>query len=419
MATFDPKILEYLRQTGKLPDPTPGTGAEVSSQDLSPPSTDVDLQGLIAAQNADADRRRLMALGAAGERAAAAIGHRTPDLQPFQPVNQEVKNFVLRNELKRKAEEGEMKARAAASEMALKQSREESERALREARVADLQLKPELAEKRFMSEAEKLKSLNDYRAQQVALGKERNQIARSRPVGGGAMSGGGSSFMENYVEGVRKGLLEPPKGRLTGNMLVAQSMLADSGFNVAKANMQWTAEKKFLQSLNAPQPTRLRQATHMVQKSLGEIERLYDDWEKIGLASRFPTLNRKAIQAAIETGGEVGAAAQRLDTMISDIILEQATVLMGGAVPTNEAIKKAEHNLDIAWGGKSFRSGLEAMLFNTNVRLSVMDEAMSNVGGGNREANPYAVISPNAGGPEEKKATHRFNPKTGKIEAIQ
>lgn len=403
MAT-DPAVLEYLQRAGLLPMPEA--------------SPEPDIQGLIAAQNADAETRRNAALGRSGEMAAAAVGRRAPQLSPFEDKQQAVKDFVTREQIVRKAAEENLakKKLAQQSEMdkakfdlATRQAGGLEE--YRKAQIASLAGRPEL-------EREKLAANEAYRQKQLELAKERNQIARisaMKPSGGsaGAVQ---TDDIQAYVDGVQSGILPPPSGRLTGNLLKANAELSRRGFDTSKALMQWKAQDRLVSSLNSGTQVRLGQATRMVRDSLDKVEELYNAWEQKGMASQFPKLNKMDLAAAVAMGGERGAVAQPLLTLINDLILEQATVLMGGGVPTDKAMNRAEENLQAQWGSKTFKEALKLLKFNTNTRLSVLSGSQTNMGSGIDEVNPYAKTTVPGATPQAK---YRYNPETDELEPTE
>lgn len=378
MATIDPKILEYLQQTGKLPPDALSSSAVTPDSEV--PSPDIELTGLIAAQNQDADRRRLMALGAAGERASAAIGGRTPNLQPFQPANQAVKDYVLRNQVTRQAEEGRRdRAKAASAALAdkakmdLSLGREESQKALREARIADLQQKPELAGQRLSAAADKQKALEEFRAGQLKLGAERNQIARSRPRGVGSGGGSENDMYDKIAEEIEAGRQPPPTGtRVTKHVLNLRAAFARRGFDLTQAQIDWRAMIRHYNSLNGPTQLKLRQAVTFVKMHAPVVADLFQKWKETGLVSGFRDFNRASLAAAKKMPGETGAIAQNLEAQINDLVSELATAYKGGNASTDETLKLAKENLESDWNEETFVMAIKLMQRNMGIRLNAI-----------------------------------------------
>jgi hypothetical protein len=276
------------------------------------------------------------------------------------------------------------------------------------------------------------REMASYRNAQLRLNQQRLDIARQRAqaeskrYGLGGDNAGEDTDVKMKARAIMEGRQPPDMKGLYRMALPVAAELERHGFDLAKAQMQWDAQKRLVSSLNGPQQTRLSQATRMVEHSINKVEELYKRWEKAGIASQFPTINRADLAVAMSAGGERGAAATALNTLINDLILEQATVLMGGNAPTDQAIKHAEANLNASWGGRTFRDALDLVKYNTNIRMTVMRESTPNIGPGYEgQENPYSRVpaeipegTPGTGMIPEKNATHRFNPATGKIEAI-
>lgn len=402
----DPAILEYLQREGYMPAPASvpegGDRITLESPSAAPTNPDqVDIAGLIAAQNADEQTRRNQAIGRAGEMAAAVVGGRSPQLEAFDPKDQAVKDFVLRDQLKRRATEGRLakEKAAAAAEMAKKKFELEVKKAggleeYRKAQIADLTAKPSReAEKRALEE-KRQEAIDLYRKSQLDISRSRLGMEGQRIALEKSRSGVGGEPDENSpvalkARAIIEGRQPPDLKGLYKMALPVSAELERQGFDLSEANLQWEGQKRLVSSLNGPQQTRLGQATRMVKESLGKVDELYKNWQREGIASRFPTLNEKDIEIAIAGGGKRGAAAQALQTLINDLVLEQATVLMGGNAPTEQAMVHARENIQAQWGSAAFGEALKLMRFNTNARLKAMQETRTNLGGGTQKPNRY------------------------------
>jgi hypothetical protein len=410
MANVDPRIVEYLRERG-----------------LESPAVAFDLEGLRRAQEEEAQVRHMQDVGRAGEMASAAVRGRAPDYSAFR-VPTAVKDFLERQGLL-KAAAAEQSTKAATELAAQKAQVEER---LRGAQIKELESRPEreaaklertlakeetdraLRERSVASQEEARKEAARMQAARLGLEQQRLGLEQARlGVGGGKGTGGEESSSHLVAKAIAEGRQPPDLKGLYRMALPVKADLERMGFNLSKAQIQWDAQKRLVSSLNGPQQTRLGQATRMVQHSLDKVEELYKNWQREGIASEFPTLNKADLAVAIQQGGKRGAAAQALTTLINDLILEQATVLMGGNAPTEQAMHHAEENLQAQWGGTTFEEALRLVKFNANMRSSIMKETTPNIGSGSTEPNPYTKKEST-----EKKATHRFNPETGRIEVI-
>lgn len=376
MDNVDPRVIEYLKQRG-----------------IDSPATALDLEGLRRAQEEEAQIRHMQDVGRAGEMAAAAISRRAPDYSHFQ-VPTAVKDFLARQGLLKEASAEQDKKAAAA----LAASRAGTEEDLKRAQIEELKGRPELQASKLKQAMEKeaadralrersISSQEQYRkmatgmqAARLGLEKERLKLEQARLGAGGAGKEGEENAVTLKARAIMEGRQPPEMKGLYRMALPVSAELERHGFDLAKANLAWEGQKRLISSLNGPQQVRLGQATRMVDESLIKVEDLYKKWERQGIASEFPTLNRADLAIAIKQGGERGAAAQALTTLINDLILEQATVLMGGNAPTEQAMKHAEENLQAQWGGKTFHEALGLVKFNTNARMKILTESKPNLG---------------------------------------
>lgn len=168
-------------------------------------------------------------------------------------------------------------------------------------------------------------------------------------VGGSGGLGGGNAASADDIKSVGDAMIngtQPPVTQgLYKNTLPVKAYLAQQGFDLTKANQDWTATSRLLATMNGTQQTRLRQAVGTVQQSLQMISDLNDKWQ----AGKYPPLNSLRGDAA--KLGALGPQAQSIYTQmaaqIADVTGELGTVLMGGNSPTDHAMELAAKNLDI------------------------------------------------------------------------
>jgi hypothetical protein len=218
-----------------------------------------------------------------------------------------------------------------------------------------------------------------------------------RPAGGG---GGHGAFLpaedtKAIAEAIARGELPPNLTPFRSNASAIAAELARKGTNVAEQQLNFGAEQKAISSLNSAQQVRLRQTMDTLDHSLGKLEEVYGRWQKLGPASGFRKFNRAALVAAQQVGGETGATAQELTTLINDLTAEVANVYMGGNSPTDHALKLAGENLKADWNDETFAKLLKLMKTQLGFRRQAMEGIRA---AGTRGENQYAPpATPGAG----------------------
>lgn len=147
-----------------------------------------------------------------------------------------------------------------------------------------------------------------------------------------------------------------------------RSYLADKGYDFTAANLDWIAQKKYMQTLNGPQQTRLRQATQFAYDSLDVVERLAKQWD----AGPYPILNKANMLLAKQGayGQEAAKIATQLETQIADLTSELGTVYKGGNSSTDESLKLAATNLNGNWSRDVLEGNIELTRNNLKIRLN-------------------------------------------------
>lgn len=144
--------------------------------------------------------------------------------------------------------------------------------------------------------------------------------------------------------------------------------LAKKGYDLTRAQQDWTATQKYLATLNGTQQTRLRQATEFLSVTLDNVKDLADQWDGSG----FPPLNRAALVVAMNdpTNPKRQSLATRLNTAIADITSEIGVVYMGGNSPTDHGLELAGENLKADWSRQTFDDAVAQLKKNLGYRLN-------------------------------------------------
>ena len=243
------------------------------------------------------------------------------------------------------------------------------------------------------------------RTKELAQGDTRIALERQRLAQGPATGPNASqdqSDVKETVQGMKDGTIPPQLPSRASREYTALTAEAHrQGFDLAKANQDWTATQRYLGTLNGQQQTRLRQAVSFTRESVPTIRALVNQWD----AGRFPVLNSANLKLAMNGayGQQAASVATRLNAQIADLTSELGTVYKGGNSSTDESLKLAAENLKSDWSKKVALDALDQIDRN----LTIRENSMRNVGVAGISDNQYA---PKPAG------TKRFNPATGKIE---
>jgi hypothetical protein len=142
--------------------------------------------------------------------------------------------------------------------------------------------------------------------------------------------------------------------------------LAEKDFDLKQATLDWKAEIKYIQTLNGPQQTRIRQNIAFAYTTLDKIEELNKKWER----SEFPPLN-KAILGTAKSGAlgkEARDIATQLETQIADLTGDLGQIYMGGNSPTDHSLELAAKNLNGEWAEGQLEGNIELVRYNLGLR---------------------------------------------------
>jgi len=225
-----------------------------------------------------------------------------------------------------------------------------------------------------------------------ARGLDEEQIGRLNQLGL-------SPAQQELVSAIMRGESPPipPNNPRTKEIQSVLAGLAALGYDNTRAVQDWTSMQKRLQSMNSAQQVRLFQAVSAMEGSVQQARNLYAEWEATGLATRFPVLNRAALQASQNLPGEAGVVARTLNSHIEDMAAELATIYRGGNSPTDAAFASAQKSLSSNWTPEQFFKNIELIEQNLAIRKSTMASAAQVPG--NMYAPPVngqpAITNPN------------------------
>lgn len=145
-----------------------------------------------------------------------------------------------------------------------------------------------------------------------------------------------------------------------------RAYLSTKGYDLSHASEDWTATQKYLATLNGPQQIRLRQAVSFAAESLTLVDQLNAQWTR----SNFPALNKAQLAAA--KSGALGPEAQKiatqLDSQISDLVSELATVYKGGNSSTDDSLALAAKQLSADWSAAQLTAAVQLVRKNLSIR---------------------------------------------------
>ena len=205
---------------------------------------------------------------------------------------------------------------------------------------------------------------------------------------------------KDILEGMQRGDIPPNlsgygMGQLRGELLAEA---ARQKVPLAQMELDWLATSQFYRTLNGAQQTRLRQATEFSTESLNLLSNpdtkqqgadLIGQLRRFIPRSKFPILNKAALTAAKQGvfGDAAASAARQVDSQITDLQSELATVYQGGNSPTDQKIGRAKQILDSDWSENTLRDAVDLSRTNLGLRLN----SIRNVGvGGPTGGGMYA-----------------------------
>lgn len=161
--------------------------------------------------------------------------------------------------------------------------------------------------------------------------------------------------------------------------------LKRQGFDLTKAQQDWTATQKYLATLNGAQQTRLRQAVSFTKDGLDQLEDIYNQWQKVGSTSNWKVFNRGSLATAKQLPGAAGDLANRLEARLADVNSELGTVYKGGNSSTDESLKLAAKNLSGDWNEQTFKDALKDI----RESLKYRENSMKLIPAGTSSGNAY------------------------------
>jgi hypothetical protein len=231
---------------------------------------------------------------------------------------------------------------------------------------------------------------------------------------------------DDIADAIKSGDQPPVLTGLYGVSPLVRSKLAEDGFDLSKAQIQWDAAKKQVTSLNGPQQVRFVGLANSVVNTIDEVNDLAQQMQNGGI----PLFNKAKLTAYIQAEGnsENGQLATRYLTAVNTLKEEFANLANGGYAPTEPAWKLADQQINGDYGVKQLGAALTEAQRLIKYRLNAIP-GMSSVGPG--AANPYfpgGGQAPNAsaagqgqpqGGGAHPPGNYNYDPATGNLEPVK
>jgi type II secretory pathway pseudopilin PulG len=236
---------------------------------------------------------------------------------------------------------------------------------------------------------------------------------------------------DDIADAIKSGDQPPVLTGLYGVSPLVRSALSKDGFDLSKAQLEWDAAKKQVQSLNGPQQTRFVGLANSVVNTIDEVKDLSEQMQNSGV----PLLNKAKMAAYINAEGnsDNGQLATRYMTAVNTLKEEFAGLAQGGYAPTESAWKLADQQINGNYGVKQLGASLTEVQRLIKYRLNAIP-GMSSVGPG--AANPYmpgsgqaapqgaSASSPpsigrSGGGGAHPPGNYNYDPATGNLEPVK
>jgi hypothetical protein len=224
-----------------------------------------------------------------------------------------------------------------------------------------------------------------------------SRMRKIQPASASMMTGSVDDVKE-AVAGMKDGSLPPQiPGRASKDYTAIMAEAHRQGYELAKANQDWTATQKHISTMNGSQQLRLNQAINSLPDMLDSVDALASQWK----GGSFPILNKANL--ALAKGGaygkEVASVANQLDSQIADVTSDLGVVYMGGNSPTDHALGLAGKSLNGEWDEKVLHDMVKLAKKNVGIRQN----SVKNTGVAGASAdNPYAPQRPVSSGVQQE-----------------
>jgi hypothetical protein len=186
----------------------------------------------------------------------------------------------------------------------------------------------------------------------------------SAPVKGAPDPG----VVSSVANAIKSGHQPPNLSGLYGMSGPVRAALEENGFDLAKAQLEYSAAQKQIASLNGPQMVKFVGLAHSVNSTIDEVRELSKQMDNSGI----PMLNHGRLVAYTQGAGNTpgGQLATRYLTAVNTLKEEFANLAQGGYAPTEAVWKLANDQINGDYGVKQMGSSLDEVQRLINYRVN-------------------------------------------------
>jgi len=175
------------------------------------------------------------------------------------------------------------------------------------------------------------------------------------------------AIAEHTSHAIQKGEQPPTLTGLYGQSGAVRSKLDESGFDLAKAQIEWKRAEKQVATLNGPQMTRVVGLAGSVNSTIDEVRELSKQMNNSGI----PKLNaaKLALYMQGEGNSENGKLAARYIGAVNTLKEEFANLANGGYAPTEPAWELANKQINGDYGVGQLGASLDEVQRLINYRV--------------------------------------------------
>jgi hypothetical protein len=228
---------------------------------------------------------------------------------------------------------------------------------------------------------------------------------------------GSPEMIDKIAEGISSGQQPPSLSGLYSNSGPVRAALQDRGFDLSKAQIEWTRAQKQIASLNGPQMTRFVGLANSVDRTIDEVRQLSEEMGNWGI----PSLNKMSINGVMQTAGNTakGQLAARYIGAVNTLKEEFANLAQGGYAPTEAVWELANKQIDGNYGVKQMGASLDEIQRLIRYRVQAIP-GLSTMGPGAPDRytgqQPAAQPGPPSASPAKAGAG---SPPAGAVEALK
>ena len=152
--------------------------------------------------------------------------------------------------------------------------------------------------------------------------------------------------------------------------------LANSNTDLNGLLLDFDAEKRWLATQNSGKFQTIRNNGTTLLHTLDRAEKAYNELRAMQPSLGVSGLNRGQLNILKTRNDKVGEAARRLDVLVSDVVPEIGSMIMGGNSNTDHSLELASHNLSGDWNETQFKDAILQARTTTNTRLAALNESV-------------------------------------------